>query len=83
MGVELMTDRYSPITSQTRYPLRQAASPICLLFYYYYYAIISLFISVEHGGVSLCELTQGSSSIYGKYMYLISPDLLFEEFSAQ
>ena len=28
MGLELMTDRYPPITSQTRYPLRHAASLI-------------------------------------------------------
>ena len=26
MGLELTTDRYPPITSQTRYPLRHAAS---------------------------------------------------------
>ena len=25
MGLEIMTDRYPPITSQTCYPLRQAA----------------------------------------------------------
>ena len=26
MGLELTTDKYPPITSQTRYPLRHAAS---------------------------------------------------------
>ena len=26
MGLELTTDRYPPITSQTRYPLRHAAA---------------------------------------------------------
>ena len=31
MGLELTTDRYPPITSQTRYPLRHAASQLHLL----------------------------------------------------
>ena len=28
MGLELTTDRYPPITSQTRYPLRHALRPL-------------------------------------------------------
>ena len=32
MGLELTTDRYLPITSQTRYPLRHAASTMYMLF---------------------------------------------------
>ena len=28
MGLELTTDKYPPITSQTRYPLRHAASSL-------------------------------------------------------
>ena len=31
MGLELSTDRYPPITSQTRYPLRHAASALVML----------------------------------------------------
>ena len=31
MGLELTTDKYPPITSQTRYPLRHAASKINIL----------------------------------------------------
>ena len=33
MGLELTTDKYPPITSQTRYPLRHAASRVRLVFH--------------------------------------------------
>ena len=40
MGLELTNDRYPPITSQTRYPLRHAASTLDLKYTVLYFSIM-------------------------------------------
>ena len=51
MGLELTTDKYSPITSQTRYPLRHAASILNLT------VKTSLLLSTGHTFVTiLCAI---------------------------
>ena len=45
MGLELTTDRYPPITSQTRYPLRHAASKFIFI---YVDAITCLTAHINH-----------------------------------
>ena len=43
MGLELTTDRYPPITNQTRYPLRHAASDLLYIIYTHVVYLIIVF----------------------------------------
>ena len=54
MGLELTTDRYPSMTSQTCYPLRQAASiPVISVVPYYHYYLYALLPEEQNTNIRL------------------------------